>query len=156
MHLLRVLDNQLIEAEIDSFQSSEFSNFTKSARFDFDWGIELNHQVYKLFVKESNLILGLISLIDVSEELRIHVNLIEASKENVGQKKEYHKIAGCLLAFSAQQAFLRGYGGFVSLRPKTLLIDHYCNTYGFQQYGRYLGIEGNSAHFLIQQYLNND
>lgn len=156
MHLIRMLDNQLVEAEIGSCQRSDLLSIKKETRFDFDWSQESRHQDYKLILQENGVILGLMSLIDVAVELRKHINLIEVSRENIGQKKAYHRIAGCLLAFAVQQSFLSGYGGFVSLLPKTVLIDHYCNNYGFQQYGRYLGIEGNSAHFLMKKYLDND
>lgn len=45
---------------------------------------------------------------------------------------------------------------FVSLEPKTLLIDHYQAKYGFRQYGRYLGIEGPASQTLINKYLGDE
>jgi hypothetical protein len=72
---------------------------------------------------------------------------------NKGRTKEIDYIAGCLLAFACELAFERGYFGFVSLQPKTQLIDLYQNRYGFPQYGRLLAVEQASAKQLIDKYL---
>lgn len=156
MRLLCVFNEQEVEADIDLLSLREFSAIAKSKRFEFDWLVEAQNHVYKIFLIESGLILGLISLIDMPHELRVNINLIEISSENVGKKKEYDRIAGCLIAFAAKTAFMQGYNGFVSLLPKTQIIDLYCDRYGFQQYGRYLAVEGTSAISLIQTYLKHD
>lgn len=90
------------------------------------------------------------------EEYRVHLNLLEVSTRHQGKNKEIDLIAGCLIAFAAALAIKRGYYGFVSLLPKTELIDHYQDKYGFRQYGRYLGIEGSSSQTLINQYLRHE
>lgn len=51
------------------------------------------------------------------------------------------------------QSFNQGYKGFVSLTPKTRLIDYYIQQYGFFQYGRNLAIEGEASMNLIKKYL---
>jgi len=94
------------------------------------------------------------SLIDYPEEYRIHLNLIEVSSSNIGKSKKIENIAGCLIAFACQLAFMRGYAGFVSLQPKTRLISLYQNKYGFRQYGRLLAVEQSSARLLINNYLD--
>ena len=47
----------------------------------------------------------------------------------------------------------RGYYGFVSLEPKTMLVDHYQKKYGFRQFGRYLAIEAPVSQELVNKYL---
>lgn len=153
MQLLHVLSNKEVEAEIDLLSQNEFYTIGESKRFEFDWLSEMKHPVYKIYLVENGIPLGLIALADIQIELRININLIEVSSENIGRKKDYDKIAGCLLAFAAREAFKKGYEGFISLLPKTQLIDLYCSRYGFQQYGRYLALEGASSFSLIQTYL---
>jgi hypothetical protein len=88
-----------------------------------------------------------------AEEYRIHLNLIELGNKNKGSSKEIDNIAGCLLAFACELAYERGYYGFVSLQPKSQLIDLYQSQYGFRQYGRLLAVEQKSAQRLINKYL---
>ena len=97
-------------------------------------------------------ILGLISLVDCPEEYRIHLNLIEVGSKNRGKDKEVENIAGCLIAFACQIAFDKDYFGFVSLKPKTRLIDLYQDKYGFRQYGRLLAVEQRSSISLINKF----
>lgn len=92
-------------------------------------------------------------MIDFPKEYRIHINLLEVSSENVGSKKQYRNIAGCLLAYCCRLSFEKGYNGFVSLIPKTQLIRHYQETYGFEQFGRQLAVYATGSERLIQKYL---
>ncbi len=92
-------------------------------------------------------------MIDFPKEYRIHVNLLEVSSENVGNKKQYRNIAGCLIAYCCRLSFERGYGGFVSLIPKTQLIRHYQEKYGFEQFGRQLAVHSATSERIIQKYL---
>ncbi len=143
---------------IESLELNDFKRIKKSKQFEFDWTLEKKHHVFKIVKKENSNstneeILGLISLIDFPSELRLHINLIENSNENKGKNKKIDRIAGCLLAFAVQVAFEKGYLGFASLIPKTLLIPLYVNKYGFSRYGRQLAIEKKAAIELIQKYL---
>jgi hypothetical protein len=95
------------------------------------------------------------SLSDYPSEKRIHINLIESSKENIGKDKKFRNIAGNLIAHATKIAFQKGYDGFVSLLPKTKLIPIYI-AYGFQQVGQYLAIFMKNAHNLIQKYHDNE
>lgn len=146
-----------IEAEISEATEKDFHLVAKSPEFSFDWKTEQSYEVYKIYLlSDEPTILGLMSLIDIPEEYRIHLNLLEVSKKNQGKDKEIDSIAACLIAFAAALAYKRGYFGFVSLEPKTKLIDHYQAKYGFRQYGRYLGIEGLASQALISKYLEDE
>ena len=126
------------------------------ARFAFGWGLESGHEIYALRVVKHREIVGLMALRDVPEELRIEIVLLENSKENIGKNKTYEPIAGILIAFACRLAFSRGYFGFVSLTPKTRLIEYYKTMYGFKQYGRQLAVDLTDAQHLIDRYLNYD
>ncbi len=158
MKLLHVATQQEFEAEIIAIEKNDFILIKKSKQFQFDWTLERGSHVFKIVEKgdddlKNKDILGLISLEDIPNELRINVNLIENSNDNKGRNKKIDRIAGCLLAFATQVAFEKGYLGFTSLTPKTQLIPLYVNKYGFSRYGRQLTIEKKAAIKLIQKYL---
>lgn len=138
-------------------EDHEYPLIQSSGEFSFDWSIERKNEVYKLYTKRERVeILGLMSLIDWPSEYRIHLNLIEVSQSNRGRNKKIEHVGGCLIAFACQLAFIRGYSGFVSLKPRTRLIDWYKEKYGFQQYGRLLGIDHGFSQELIKTYLEDE
>lgn len=141
-----------IEAEIIGVTEEDHHIIEGSEYLQFDWKEEKKYYIVKIRLIGHEEILGLMSLIDRPDELRIHVNLIESTKENIGRKKKIGGIAGCLLAFATQYAFEKGYQGFVSLVPKTELIGSYVRKYGFTQFGRQLAIDGRAAIALIKKY----
>jgi len=155
MKLIYTKTKEEFDAEIVEIEEEDFQKIIENKQFEFDWNQEKTNHIFKIvgIQKEEGKILGLISLIDIRDEFRIHINLVESSKENQGKSKKINRIAGCLLAFACQVAFEKGYIGFASLVPKTLLIPLYIKKYGFSQYGRQLAIEGKPAINLIQKYL---
>ena len=157
MKLTHRPSGQELEAAISELTSKDFKNIYKDDGFSFDWDLEKENEVYKIYLLSGEEeILGLMSLIDRKDEYRVHLNLLEVREEHQGKSKKITKIAGCLIAFAASLAIKRGYYGFVSLMPKTKLIDHYQNKYGFRQYGRYLGIEGETSYNLVEKYLGDE
>ncbi|KAA2242413.1 hypothetical protein F0L74_07655 [Chitinophaga agrisoli] len=103
-------------------------------RFKFDWHkykLQIC-EVYKLQLKRTNIILGLICLTEHCKETAdaIEISLIEVSAENRGKGKQYGNIAGCLIAFACQQSIEKDHGGYVLLAPKTRLLKHYQTAYG--------------------------
>ena len=154
MKLLDVGSGVQFEAEINPVEESDLHTISHSGQFVFDWTTEENFTVYKITEQYEDEILGLMSIIDVSEEFRIHINLIESSNDNKGAAKKVDWITGCMIAFAAQISFEKGYQGFVSLLPKTVLIDYYIKKYGFSQYGRNLAIDTRGSIKLIQKYLS--
>ena len=74
--------------------------------------------------------------------------------ENRGRNKLIGRIPGCLIAYTAKLAFDKGYAGFVSLTPKTELIDHYIKAYGFLPQGIELAIDQKASQALILKYLS--
>jgi len=148
---------KLLEAVISEVASKDYRAIKKDPGFLFDWETEKGYEVFKIYLlSDDNTILGLMSLIDITQEYRMHLNLLEVAKPYQAKDKALDFIAGCLIAFAAEVAIKRGYYGFVSLEPKTLLIEHYQNEYGFRQYGRYLGIEGAASQNLINKYLGDE
>ena len=142
-----------LKAEIKNLTENDLKFIQHKKRFSFDWRLEKAYDCFKLVIKDTNNILGLMSLIDYPNELRIEIHLIELSKEHKGKDKKIGRIAGCLIAYACRIAFSKGYDGFVSLVPKTTLIKHYQETYGFQKLGRQMALSEESSKKLIDKYL---
>lgn len=155
MKLLVLETQEEFEAEIIEIEAKDYDRIEKSKQFVFNWTKEKANHVFKIVKEDEDInteIHGLISIKDVSEEFRIHINLIEISNDNKSPNKKTDRVAGCLLSFAVQVAFEKGYYGFTSLVPKTQLIPLYVEKYGFSQYGRQLAIEGREAIKLIEEY----
>lgn len=156
MELVEIKTGKKVEAYIKRLTFLEIRRLKNNHRFLFDWSLEIDYEVYQISLKGEVEILGLISISDISRELRIHINLIESSIENKGNKKQFDYIPGCLIGFACQLAFLKGYGGFVSLKAKTQLIDHYRKKYDFISIGAQMAIYGKFAQELIKKYLGHE
>ena len=153
MKLIELEKRLEFKAEILKVEDEDYPLINKSGQFEFDWAKEKEHHVFKIVKKDDDEILGLLSVIIYSKEWRVHINLLENSNQNKGKGKKIDKIAGCLLAFAARLAFQKGYLGFVSLIPKTELIDLYIKKYGFSVLGNQLAIEKQASIDLIEKYL---
>lgn len=127
--------------------------FITSEKFSFDWELEKEYAVYKLTPLNATDILGLISLQFFDMEERVEVRLIAAAKEHVGSTKCYDRIIGNLFAFSARIASAKyKTNAIISLIPKTLLIEHYMEKYGFQVMGKRLFLDERSIIILLKEY----
>lgn len=155
MNLIDKKTSKILNAIIEKVEIIELSKLQKNKNFTFNWSLESNKEVYKIKIKEKKEILGLISLIDYPNEFRIHINLIESSKQYRGKNKSILHIPGCLIAFSCRLAFKKGYEGFVSLIPKTKLIKYY-QSYGFVQIGTQMAIYGEIANQLILKHIGDE
>lgn len=155
MQVFHTLSGEFKKAEIGVLQEGELTK-SLARRFGFDWKRETQHDIYKIFLKGNGLILGLMSLDIIKSELRIEIRLLESASENIGKDKIYDRVAGCLIAYACKLAFKFGFGGFVSLVPKTELISYYQQAYHFYPMGRHLAIEGIEAFKLIEKYLENE
>ncbi|MEO0789073.1 MAG: GNAT family N-acetyltransferase [Bacteroidota bacterium] len=157
MNLKHRFTNQYLKAKILEVSREDYKRIKRDNGFSFNWDIEKSHKTCKIFLlSDQESILGLMSLVDRPDEYRIHLNRLEVVRSQQGKEKQIDNIAGCLIAFAASLAVKKGYNGFVSLEPKTELIDHYQNKYGFRQYGRYLAVEGSYSNQLIDKYLSDE
>ena len=153
MYLTDLLDKQRVNVIITKVNATDLGN---SKAFKFDWKSENKFEVYQLVLTSTGETLGLISLNKIFEELRIEIRLIEIQKANIGKNKRYDRIAGILIAYACKSAFDTGFYGFVSLIPKTELIEHYKNKYGFKQFGRQLALQFESSARLMNKYLTDE
>ena len=154
--IVKLYDNfteREIEADIQEVEHQALKKIDSTRRFNFKWEEEGQHEVYLIRELNGSLPLGLMSFQGIPNEYRLHINLIESSKENVGKDKRYERVAGCLIAFAARLAFERKYDGFISLTPKSELIELYVAKYGLKKIGRQLAVFGPDALKIIDKYL---
>ena len=155
MKVFHVPKRQFINAEISLVKARDLTGSFRK-RFDFDWSKEENYDIYKITLAGQETILGLMSLHVIEPELRIEIRLLESAKENIGKKKMYDRVPGCLIAFACKLSFSQGFNGFISLNPKTVLVAHYIRKYRMYPMGKHLVTNIDNARALIQEYLEND
>ena len=155
MNLIETLTGDKLEAEIVSMSKIELRKFEKHEHFIFDWSTESVNDVFKVKLKEGDEVLGMVSVIDIPGELRMHINLIEASKKYRGKNKPIQNIVGCLIAYVCKMSFKNGYEGFVSLTPKTKLVNYYKN-YGFRPVGNQMAVFYEISNSIIQKYYGDE
>jgi len=137
----------ILPVEIEDYKS------LRKERYFFNWKIEQGHEIYKLQIRGSSDILGLVSFEIIPEEWRIHISLLTVSRENKGNDKKYDKIAANLITYVAKIALLKfGYLACVSLRPKTQIAQHYIDKYKMNRTGMTLSIEVPEILDLINLY----
>lgn len=155
----------LLEAVIESVDENDFKQIRKNKiQFKwFNWTRLKTRELYKLCLKDSNIILGLMCILEHKDPATdaIEIELLEVGDENVGSKKKLDNIAGCLIAFACRESFRRGHGGWMFLTPKTELIAHYTALYGLKYVppigGKLVGMmlaEPQISHRLIRKYLD--
>ncbi|PZF72604.1 hypothetical protein [Taibaiella soli] len=141
------------DAVIVELEAKDYEIIKKSKRFYFTWKQEDGKVIYKLCRKGDDTILGLMSLIDHPENFALEIGHLCASKENVGKNKQYSLITGCLIAYACREAFKKGYGGYVYLKPKDQLKKHYHELYGMDFTGIYMVTEEQNSARLIKKYI---
>jgi len=155
MKLINTRTGKEYNGEIEKVKTSDVQKLKGHKDFSFDWSQEVENDVYKIKRSGEDETLGLMSLSDHPKEKRIHINLIEASKENVGKDKRFKNIAGNLIGFACKKAFQKGYDGFVSLLPKSKLVAVYIG-YGFKKVGMFLAIFMKAAEKLKSKYHSDE
>lgn len=160
MVIREVLTSENHEIVIDVIPEQELSMLTKK-RYFFDWKAVFGEAIlYKLRIKGSTDIKGVMALIEFDKEHRIEIKLLAVSKENVvlkkekGKKqKEFEGIAECLIAYAGRRAITKfGSLACVSLVPKTEISAHYQTAYGMIPCGLQLSLEGDPLLDLISKY----
>lgn len=155
MYIIDTTTYEHIQATVSKIDLKEIALINKSGQFDFNWNAEKLNDVYKLIAEGINEPLGLISLVDRPEDFAIEIHLIAVSKDNKGKKRKYDRIAGNMIAFACKESFAAGYDGYICLKPKTLISDHYREKYNLKSTKLFLVSEGNNSLDLIKAYYRN-
>lgn len=156
MHVVEASSGEKFKIVVEALRYVDVKNL-KEERYFFDWSKERSYEVYKLTIRGSSEILGLLSLERIPSEWRIHIRLLSVSIENQGKNKIFDKIAGNLIAYAAQIA-VADYAELacLSLRPKSRLAKHYISKYNMTVTGLTLSIEVPEILNLINTYDHDD
>ncbi len=155
MYLIHKETDKRVDVQVETLQEKDFKIIKASKQFEFNWNEEKQYQCFKLIIKGSDQIMGLMSIKEFRSELWLKINILESSKENVGGDKKYDRIAGCLIAYACKLAFIKGYSGLVALEPKTQLFKHYINKYSMKSTGKYLYLELRDSENVIRKYMED-
>lgn len=110
--------------------------------------------IYAIIEKRSQKVHGVIQLIN--DEGMLIMELIELAPFNIGYKKEYNNIAGCLIAFGCRESLKldSAYHGYLTFVSKSKLVDYYKSKYyATQTLGTRMYIDPISGQKLIRTYL---
>lgn len=152
MIVVEVLTGKIYKAEVMPVENTDYKLLSK-ARYFFDWKEERSEEVYKLVLKGHKDILGLVSIERIPSEWRIHIRLLTVSIENKGNGKVFENITGNLIAHVAKIAVVDfGELACVSLRPKSLITQHYIEKYSMNITGMTLSLEVPEIVTLINKY----
>jgi hypothetical protein len=153
MFVVNTLSGERLEVKIERVATEELLHLSKE-KYSFDWSLEIDYEVFKLFLIDNNEILGLISIERIPREWRLHVRLLSVSLPNIGKEKVFNGIVDNILDYVATMA-INDFGQLacVSLRPKSELAEHYMNKYGLTVTGLFLSIEFPD---ILQLQNNND
>lgn len=146
------LTGERLPAVISRLSTEEIALLDNSNRFDFEWRRQLQFEIFGLRLNISQEVIGLISLERQPKNLAIEIKLIANAREHLGSKKRYDRIAGSLIAFACQRSFDSDFDGFVYLKPKTSIIRHYRQKYGFSDTGNNLFSDTNNSKQIIKEY----
>ena len=154
MYIIEVCSGVHKEAIIKAVEPSDFALLSKK-RYSFNWqSLKKIATLYKLTIQDEKDILGVMALIDYSNEKRIEIKLLASSLENRGRNKKYDRIAGCMIAFACDLSSKKYFiDACVSLVPKTALFDHYKQKYYMVWNGRQLFLENDTLVKLVKEYL---
>ncbi|MBK6835148.1 MAG: hypothetical protein IPG89_13095 [Bacteroidetes bacterium] len=152
--IVNVISGEVFETEFNLVSKKEI----KKSDWLFDWSFELkdkNSKVFKMTTTENKgIIQGLLSY--SIEENFVFVNLVENAKFNRGKEKLYEGVGGNLFAYSCKLSYELGFGGFVSFKAKTALIEYYKKSLGAEiALGQRMYIDGSASQKLINQYFKN-
>lgn len=101
--------------------------------WNFNWLADdlKNAEIYKLQIKGSSDIQGLVALTRFERDKAVYVDIAESAPHNFGENKKYNGVGGHLFAIAAHRSKELGYGGFVFMDAKNKdLVEHYRNTLG--------------------------
>lgn len=133
MHILERTRGTKIEVEVQGIKNSELRTIKKSKGFIFDWEDLPHGEIYKLIVKGSGEIIGLMNIVSRTEPGFECIEVIAIEKRMQQEDKpDYQNVAGCLFAFAARESFRLNLDGYLFLIAKTKSAEIFHDKYGFE------------------------
>ena len=157
VYILDKIKNELVNSEIIPMEKTSIPQ--KKEGWSFNWKQLLNEEqgnVYVLRTLDSPDQIEGALLIRIEYDMLI-MDALELAPRNIGHKKRYDYVAGCLIAFACRESFkLEGdYKGFLTFVSKSNLIELYSQKYGAElALGQRMFIDWINGEKLIEEYLN--
>ncbi len=155
MNVIELSSGRKIECVIELAGKSTLPK--KKEGWSFNWSIAFMDTWSKVYIlKESanTRIHGCLQLRNIDGMLIMET--VELASFNIGLKKEYDKVAGCLIAFACREAIKikSDYKGYLTFVSKTRLINWYKKKYyATQSIGQRMYIDPLAGEKLINEYL---
>jgi len=128
--LERVTTGEILSTTFSLAKDKELIDLQKIG-WNFDWTDKdlQNTNIYKLTLKNDNVIQGLIAA-QIGRGV-VYVVLAESAPHNLGKNKEYKGVGGHLFAIAIKLSLALGFGGYIYFDAKNLeLVEHYAKTLG--------------------------
>lgn len=143
--------------EVQLITPSELKKIHKKDGWNFNWKKEYklkNREIYKLTIKGTDIIQGLISIEVIPNEYYIEMHLIESAPHNQGRNKMFFGVAPNMVAYICKMSFEAGYDGCVAFLAKTSLVEHYREKFGATLIfgSQRMSIVGPAAKKLVDSY----
>jgi len=130
--LERISTGELLPTTFSLAKDKELIGLKRKG-WNFNWNDETlkNSIIYKLTLKDDNVIQGLIAVEINPKDYAIYARLVESAPNNIGKTKEYIGVGGHLFAIAVKLSFALGFDGFVYMDAKNpQLVKHYAETLG--------------------------
>ena len=156
--IVEVVTRESVDTDVKPVMPGDLKKILKKHGWKFNWKEQLEYpdrQIYKLLIRDDEVIQGLISLQSMDRHVEMH--LIETAPHNFGSKKRYIGVPPNMVAFACKISFEMGFEGFVGFRAKTRLIQHYIDTLGGELLFRdRMQISEKNAGKLVNSYFKTD
>lgn len=158
MHIKGTKSGKRIKCRIQKLLNSK--QLLKKDGWNFNWRIAIKespNSTFCLIDEENHMVQGAIQI--KHQDGMLIMQLIELAPINIGSKREFEKVAGCLIAFACKEAIKlnNAYKGYVTFESKTNLIGWYKEKYfATQAMGQRMYIDPLSGEKLIKEYLEDE
>jgi len=164
--IIRLKDNESIEAKIDKPGKLVLPSLTDGWRFNFkNHSKKKGFQTYVLICQISPDIIEGCLIFQLKNTVEPYMAFIEIAPHNKGDNKVYNKVAGCLIAYACRLSFIHGkdhFKGWLAFdvleenkNDEIKLMSVYCQKYGALKWGdTTMVIPPETGERLIDEYLN--
>ncbi len=146
VEILSVIDGQLIGAKIAPPSGMLLPSIVDGWRFNFNK--HSKKKGYQTFVLTCDATPDRVEgclVFEMKSKIEPYMCFIEIAPHNIGYKKQYDKIPGCLIAYACRLSFIHGkgdYQGWLSFdvmekdkKDELKLMSIYCMKYGAMKFG---------------------
>ena len=155
MYIISEKDSRKVRCQIRPIVREQIPK--KKDGWSFNW-IKANREhpgtIYALSERRTRKVHGVIQLIE--DEGMLIMQLLELAPFNIGSKRMYRNVAGCLIAYGCRESMklTSAYKGYLTFVSKSELVELYKMKYGATQtIGNRMYIDPQCGAKLIETYI---